>query len=242
MKYFKVLLLTLLMPLTLLSCKSEDPEVVYNDYTPVYRWMDRQIYFAYSNGTNATRNNEFQKQAVQDSLREIEKMTKLGENYFTFTEVDEALLQPVYTVGESETQYRTFILIWPDADYNNFVVNTLGGLVPDQNGVTIVNSAFKQKFYMIFKASCFTSGSECNSITSNGVRALVARQLGSLVGMPMIQDCSSPALAMSTMCSSVPSNDQWNDLMKGQWAASFDNSLETILNTPTYYNPITPSN
>ena len=242
MKMLKLLLLVLMIPTLLVSCKSEEDSgtVVYRDYVPVYRWMDRQIYFAFSSGNSPERNNEFQKASVQDALRDIELNSNLGENYFTFTEVDEAVLQPVYEAGQSETEYRSFILIWPDADFNDFVVNTLGGMVPDSNAVTVINSAYKKKFYIIIKSSCFTSGNTCNAITGTGLRGLVARQLGSLVGMPMIQDCSADP--GNTMCASIPTNDQWNDFNKLRFLNSFNNSLETILNNPTYYIPYTPAN
>lgn len=235
MAKLKLLLLTLMV--SLVSCQKEDPEVVYVPYAPLYRWMDREIYFAFSTG-NPNRNNEFQKTRVQDALREIENLSNLGENYFSFKEVDEAVLQPIIQPGQAETEYKSFILIWPDTDFNNFVVNTLGGEVPDNNAVAVINSAYKKKFYMIIKSSCFSSSAACNSITQNGLRALIARQMGLLVGMPILQDCSSDP--GNAMCASLPNDDQWNDLNKVRWSNSFNNSLEAILNNPNFYNEFIP--
>jgi len=231
--------LTVLLSLFFLSCAEDKERIVYKEYVPKYRWMDREIYFAFSSGTNPQKNNEFQKARVQDALKEIEKNSNLGEGFFSFKEVDEAILQPIYIPGQSINEYKTFILIWPDADFNNFVVNTLGGSVPDNNGITVVNSAYKRKFYMVIKSSCFVSSSDCNSITQNGLRALVARQLGSLVGMPIKKDCSLDP--ENTMCSPLPNNEQWNDFNKLRWSNSFNNSLETILNNPNFYDEYIPN-
>lgn len=238
MKMFFYILL--IFSLIMTSCTTEKEKIVYKEYVPEYRWMDRQIYFAFSSGTNSERNNEFQKAKVQDALKEIQEMSNLGKDYFSFQEVDEAVLQPIYTVGQSENEYKSFILIWPDTDFNNFVVNTLGGSVPDNNGIAVINSAFKRKFYMIIKSSCFTSSAACNSITQNGLRALIARQLGSLIGMPILQDCGTNP--ETTMCASLPNNEQWNDLNKLNWKNSFNNSLETILNNQNFYDEYVPSN
>ena len=241
----KYLLLALMACFTVAGCSKADPTVQYKEYTPTYRWMDRQIYFAYSSGTNPSRNNEFQKQKVQDALTEISKISNLGEGYFTFSEVDEAVLQPIYIPGQSSNEYKSFILIWPDADFNDFVVNTLGGSVPDNNAVTVINSAFKRKFYMIIKASCFVSADACNGITQDGLRGLVARQMGSLVGMPIKEDCTSitgdQSVISNTMCAPLPNNDQWNDSNKLRWANSFNNSLETILNNINFYDEHQPT-
>lgn len=228
----------------LAGCEQKPAEVIYKDHTPVYRWMDRKIYLAFSSGSNPERNNEFQKTRVKDALAEIETLSNLGsglsssEKYFTFEEVDEAVLQPIYIAGQSATEYKSFILIWPDADFNNFIVNTLGGSVPDNNAVTVVNAAYKRKFYIIIKASCFVSSAACNGITQNGLRALIARQMGSLVGMAIKQECT--ATPENTMCSPLPNNEQWNDSNKISWRNSFNNSLETILNNSNFYDEYVP--
>lgn len=221
------------------GCDKKEETTVYVPYAPIYRWMDRVIYFAYSTGTNPNRNNEFQKAKVQDALKEIQNLSNLGENYFSFQEVDEAILQPIYEANQSTSEYKSFILIWDDASFNDFVVNTLGGTVPDNNAVTVINSAYKRKFYMILKASCFTSSASCNNITQNGLRAIIARQIGSMVGMSMRTDCSSDP--ENAMCSSIPSDVQWNDFNKSRWINSFNNSLETILNNPNFYDEFFPN-
>jgi hypothetical protein len=228
----------LLITLALLSgCnKTSEDTVIYKDPVPVYRWMDREIYLAFSTGGNANRNNEFQKAKVQEAFNEIAKDSLfLGAGYFSFKEVDEAILQPIVEVGQSPNTYKSFVLIWPDLDFNNFVVNTLGGTVPDQNGVAIINASYKRKFYMILKASCFTSSAACNGISSQGLKGLIARQMGLLVAIPPQTTTQCNADPENVMCP-IPNNEQWNDSNKIRFLRSFDNQLEAILNNPNYYD------
>lgn len=235
--------LIFLLPIMILfstSCTQNTETVVYRDPVPVYRWMDRQIYLAYSSGTSPSKNNEFQKAQVQEAFNDIAKNSTLGENYFSFTEVDEAVLQPIVEVGKSANEYKSFVLIWPDADFNNFIVNSLGGSVPDQNAVVIINASFKRKFYMIIRSSCFVSSVTCNSITTQGLKALIARQMGFLVGMPPKTTAECNSDPENVMCA-LPNDEQWNDFNKLRWTNSFNNNLESILNNPNYYdeNPVT---
>lgn len=227
----------LLSILALFGCnQSAKDTVVYKDPTPVYRWMDREIYFAYSTGGSPNKNNEFQKVKVQDALKDIAKNSLfLGDGYFSFKEVDEAVLQPILEIGQSPNNYKSFVLIWPDADFNNFVVNSLGGIVPDQNGVAIINASYKRKFYMILKASCFTSSASCNGISTQGLQALIARQMGFLVGIPPQTTAQCNSDPENVMCA-IPNNEQWNDNNKIRFLRSMDNQLETILNNPNYYD------
>lgn len=221
--------------LAISGCGENTETVVYKDPVPVYRWMDRTIYFAFSTGGSPQKNNEFQKAKVQETLDEIASNSMLGSGYFSYTQVDEAILQPIIEQGQSANEYKSFILIWPDVDFNNFIVNTLGGSVPDQNGVVVINSSFKRKFYMIIKSSCFTSSAACNSISSQGLKALIARQLGFLVGIPpkTTSECNSDP--ENVMCP-LANNEQWNDANKIRFLNTFNNSLEAILNNPNYYD------
>lgn len=231
-----LLRLLLLSVLSLvLGCNQNTETVVYKDPVPVYRWMDRVIYFAYSTGGNPQKNNEFQKAKVQETLSEIAANSTLGSGYFSYQEVDEALLQPVIEQGQSSNEYKSFVLIWPDVDFNNFIVNTLGGAVPDQNGVVLINSSFKRKFYMIVKSSCFTSSAACNGISSQGLKALIARQMGFLVGIPPQTTTQCNSDPENVMCP-LANNEQWNDANKIRFLNTFNNSLEAILNNPNYYD------
>jgi hypothetical protein len=243
----KLLKLTLgiLFLVSLSACNKESETTVVTKYVgcskaleaqgDCIRWMDRNIYMAYSNGTD--RNNEFQKAKVKEALVEIQQNTILGENYFTFTEVDEGLLSPIIEPGLSPSSYKSFILIWPDAQFNAFVVNTLGGNVPDANAITVINSAYKRKFYMIFKASCFSTSPACNNLSTPGLRALVARQLGFLTGLPPVNCAADPE---NVMCASAPSDLQWGELNKQRWQSTENNILEVILNNPNYYDEYIP--
>lgn len=202
------------------------------------RWMDRTIYLAFSSSANPQRNNEFQKAKVRDALQEIEEGTLLGSGYFNFKEVDESLLQPVIEPGLSPTQYRSFILIWPDDVFNDYVVNTLGGNIPDPNAVTVINSAYKRKFFMILRASCFESQPACNSITTNGLNALIARQIGLLSGVSPVSCATDEG---NVMCTTFPSDEQWSETNRQRWFSTENNILEVILNNPNFYDEYVPN-
>lgn len=203
------------------------------------RWMDRKIYLAFSNAANPTRNNEFQKAKVKEALAEIEKNTILGTGYFQYQEVDESLLQPIVEPGLSPNQYKSFILVWPDDVFNNYVVNNLGGNVPDPNAITVINSAYKRKFFMILRASCFVSAASCNAITTPGLYALIARQMGLLTGISPVSCDTEPN---NVMCSALPNDLQWNEQNRQRWFSTENNILEVILNNPNFYDEYVPSN
>lgn len=218
-----------------LGCNQNTETIVYKDPVPVYRWMDRVIYLAFSTAGSPNKNNEFQKNTVKAALEELASQSMLGSGYFSFQTVDEALLNPIIEQGQSANEYKSFILIWPDTDFNNFMVNTLGGSVPDQNAVAIINASYKRKFYMIIKASCFTSSAACNGISTQGVKALIARQFGFLVGIPPKTTTECNLEPENVMCT-LPNNEQWNDFNKNRFLNTFNNSLEAILNNPNYYD------
>ena len=241
-------LLTLLSLTLLVGCAKDDGEdTVITKYVgcskalegqgDCIRWMDRTVYFAFSNANNPNRNNEFQKAKVREALEEIEELTLLGRNYFDFKEVDEGLLNPIIEPGLSPSQYKSFILIWPDSEFNDFVVNQLGGNIPDPNAITVINSAYKRKFFMIFRASCFVSAATCNAISTPGLNALVARQMGLLTGIAPLSCDDEPE---NVMCADIPSDVQWSEINKQKWASTEDNILEVILNNPNFYDEYVP--
>lgn len=215
------------------------------------RWMDRTIYLAYAAPGTNNRNSELQKQKVKEALCEIQNGTMLGGgpisecianpnvqgNYFNFVTVDESLLQPIIEPGLSPNQYRSFILIWPDNIFNDYVVNVLGGNTPDPNAITIINSAYKRKFFMIFRASCFESSAQCNNITTPGLYALIARQFGLLSGIAPV-NCDIDET--NVMCASYPTDAQWDEANKQRWMATENNILEVILNNPNFYDEYVP--
>lgn len=202
------------------------------------RWMDRKIYFAFGNNGSPLRNNEIQKGKVKEALAEIEKNTLLGQGYFQYTEVDESLLQPIIEPGLSPNQYRSFILIWPDDVFNSYVVNNLGGNVPDPNAITVINSAYKRKFFMILRASCFSTNPACNNISTNGLYALIARQIGLLSGIGPVNCDAEPN---NVMCASYPVDSQWSEQSRQRWYSTENNILEVILNNPNFYDEYVPS-
>ena len=228
---------TLMVGTLLAACAQSvtlPPNIV--NILPEYRWVDREIYFALPDGSSPERNNVFQKNRIKTALNELQMSTSLGEGYFSYNEVDEALLQPSLEATVSSSQFKSFILIWPDTVFNDFVAS-IGGIIPDPNAVTVINSAYKRKFFIIIKSSCFVTSSACGNISQNGLSALIARQFGYLVGMKN-KDCAF--YPQSVMCRD-PVDSQWGSAQKGLWFSAFNNVLESILNNSNYYSENTPS-
>jgi len=197
------------------------------------RFMDRKIYLSFSLGQDPSKNNEFQKITVREALRDIEESTNLGSGYFSFEEIDPTFIEPIIEQTVA-SEFRSFIQILPDGEFNEIAESF--GFIPDQNAITVINAANKRQFYMLLRASCFNSN---DTVCTNdgaatmgepGVKALIARQLGVLTGIPL--DCS---LNERTMCAEFPSDLQWSSAQKRYWSASFNNALETIGNNPSFY-------
>jgi hypothetical protein len=234
----RIITLLVLFTLSIVGCGKPTTTTVTT--SPDYRWMDRNIYFAYSQGgaANANRNNEFQKQKVKDALIDIANRSNLGSNYFNFINTDEARLTPILTATTSSSEFKSFILILPDADFSDYVVNQLGGTVPDPNAVTVLNSAYKRQFFMIIKASCFSSDVACNGITSaSGLRALVARQIGLMTGMPLKKDSAtcaslSPQLKTQTLCPCTYQTTTTNTVATLNGSVNAGSNIVTLSSAP----------
>lgn len=196
------------------------------------RWFERTLYFALS-GSDPERNNFFHKERVREGIREIEQLTSLGLDYFSFKEVDESIIDPTSNDFESK-DFKNFILIWPEAIFNSYVLNELGGGNPDSNAVAIINSANKRQFFIIFKSTCFSSSSSCNNIGVNGVKAMIARQLGFLIGMTSANCAINPTSVMCASNSAI-SDAQWGVNPKVIYSNNYNNILEQILNTEGFY-------
>lgn len=222
MRYFLFLLI-----LGSLGCSKESGTSTTTSTS--YRWVARTIYLAYPDSSDSSRNNYFQKESIKDAVKEITKNSMYGENYFAFEETDEANLTPI--AQQTSAELKNFILIWPDSVYNVYVSSTFGSVVPDTNAVTVINSANKKYFYMIFKASCFQTSASCNYISNVGLKALIARQLGFLNGLSSA-DCS--IYPGDVMCT-TPSDTQWSTQNSFKFYNALNNMLETILNTPGFY-------
>jgi hypothetical protein len=219
--------------LVLSSCKKNEADTATE---PSYRYMDRVIYFAVPNtGSSNDKNNVFQKETVKDSLKEIELMTGLGEGYFSFEEASQDAL-PISLndsyLDDASTQV-SFIQILPDTEFTA-LVNEINGDLPDPNAITVMNSSNKRKFFIVIKAGCFSSASSCGSVGVLGIRAIIARQLSLMTGMST-KDC---ALYPNEVMCSNPSDTQWGPNSKELWKSSFNNALEVIDNTPSFYDQL----
>lgn len=218
-------LLVIAVALLLVSCKKNTNDTTASVDT---RWMDRTIYLADPNVNDPFRNNFFQKEKVKEAITDISTGSSLGSNYFTFSQVPESNLEPI-TKTQDGTDFKSFVLIWPDDVFNAYVENSLGNDVPDQNALTIVNAANKKQFFIIVRASCTQVSATCGNITDKGFKALIARQFGLLVGLRT--DCSNP---QNVMCA-TPSDLQWSDTNQFNYFNAVNNQLESILQTPGFY-------
>lgn len=173
------------------------------------RWIDRNLYFANQDPFNSSNNNEFHKQKIQSVLKEFERRTKIGEDYFRIKTVSSSLLLPKQPIGLNEDEYKSFILVWDDTIFDKYIIDNYGSLdnIVDKNALTIINSDFKRKYLIILRASCFQNSEKCDSITDKGLNALILRQLALILRMST-KDCSSQPNAI--MCVE-PSDIQYED-------------------------------
>ena len=203
---------------------------------PSYRWMDRAIYFAHADPTDVNRNNTFQKQEIQESIIELEKSTSLGENYFSFAETDESSFNTSLDQNAVSSKQLSFILVWPDSVFNSYLAQTVNGITPDPNAIAVINDSNKREFFIIIRASCIASATvvnaNCSGLGADGLKGLVQRQFGLLVGLA-VKNCTT--YPNDIMCASSPSNSQYGSDSRLRFSAAFNNVLETILNTTGYY-------
>lgn len=249
----KNFILTIFLTLSLVSCGTQEEEDTGTTYVvcsvadmnagKCLRYMERNIYFAYASGTDSDKNSVFQKEIIQEVLTEVAENTDLGTGYFNFIEVDETFIVPLTESTSSGSAFKSFIQVWPDAEFNSFAEQW--NYVPDQNAITVVNGANKRQFYIIVRASCFeTNDLACTrdpSVTmgSSGVKGLIARQLAQLVGAPFSCDSGDD----NTMCSDAPSENQWLSAEKEKFFSMFDSQLELIrLNPDVFEDLSTESN
>lgn len=249
--FLKILLVTFLLLLSACSQNSDDSEddtvndiKNTNDPLTCIRWIDRDLYFAKQDPFISNRNNEFHKTQVQEIISTIEKNTSLGEGYFRVKTVSPEVLDPLRTSSLPKDEIRSFILIWEDSRFEEFITSKLGGFgnVPDRNAITIVNPNYQRKFYMIIRASCFEASERCSasdndSIAYEGVSALIARQLGFLFRLPN-KDCVDNR--DDVMCPQ-PSDDQWTEDNREEFYSSLSNQMTVIDNNPNYYGDVSSS-
>jgi hypothetical protein len=229
---------------SLFSCaqnKEEDSKTIYvvcsiedQNAGKCLRYMERDVYLALP-GSDPNKNNIFQKSVIEEFLTEFACETDLGCGYFKTYDIDETFITPLSEATTSSNNFRSFIQIYPDIDFNELA--SQWGYNPDQNAIIVVNQANKRQFYMILRASCFnTNDFRCtsdNSVTMGvtGVKGLLARSFAALVGAPY--DCSQGN--NSTMCPQFPSEDQWINPEKSKQIALFNSQLEIIRLNPNVY-------
>jgi hypothetical protein len=207
-------------------------------------WFDRTVYLSNPSGSDPDRNNVFYVSNVRTALNYIAANTSLGANYFNFVTVDEGQLSPVTSYStQIDADFKSFILVWPHSVFADFALNTIQAELPDPYAITVMNAANKRQFYIILDAACFNG--QLNSdglpvcgqgalVGTYGQYALIARQLGRIVGIQLGCD-SSPLYNLNLMCPYVPSNSQWLSTSLTPWLTGFSNNLDLIRSISGYY-------
>jgi hypothetical protein len=201
----------------------------------VLRWMDRKIYFA-TPGGDPTENTELQKNRLREYIEEFEVLSGLGENYFSFDNFDQSLLNPlIFDENREEKDVKSFILFWNDARFDQFALERFNNNLPDPNAITVTNQEFNRKFYIILRASCFGAVGKCR-LNGNGARALIARQLGFLVDL---SEAPCESIPRNIMCTAnVAETEQWEDANIQNFLSVFNNRLDVIKLNPNYYGDL----
>jgi hypothetical protein len=246
------LLFILMLSLTFSCSKTEEkktePRKIINTNDLIVeclRWIERDIYFAQPDPFNTSRNNDFHKSIVKDALKNLEKNTLIGEDYFRIREVNQDLLDPIIPVNTPKNQIKSFILIWPDSQFDAFVEQYRPGgatlvNLPDKNAITVTNVKYQRKFYIILRASCFEGGTRCkgsdnNGIGLNGLSALISRQIAFLLRMSPV-NCSSSTSARRNILCTNPSDLQWGTTEQEQLYTAMDGQLTTIENNINFFD------
>ena len=203
------------------------------------RYMDRTVYFA--NFKTVGRNDPFAIDAVKTALDQISRESDFGAGYFQFANADESLLQPL-TERTDGVEFRSFIQIWSDEDFNN-LARDINSYIADPNVILALNQANRREFWMVLRGSCFesnqiscTNDSENSFTSESGLRALIARSLGRLAGMSIV-DCLE--FSDDVLCAEYPNDDQWIIGKRNNFYAGLKNSLELIDNNPDFYKVFT---
>jgi hypothetical protein len=197
------------------------------------KWIDKNFYMACfsqdssQGGDSFTRagfnNIVFDMNLIAQTMNEIATDTLLGSSYISGDiNYHQARCQPDQLSGgsipiilertDSDSVSVSSIRVWDDATFNTFVNNNELAL-PDPNALLLINQAKKDRFTLIFRGSCFGTNQEfCDGgnggISVAGTKALVARQLGLMVGLPL-KDCTLEP--DHVMCPDLPSDWQWKD-------------------------------
>lgn len=221
----KFLLLIFLCLAISCSKKSDDDDdnekrvlIDVNQQLECLRWVERDLYFGISDANVITRNNDFHKQRVKDTLRFVEKFSNFGQNYFRIREKNAEILNPEKPQGLKKNEYESFVQIWEDTKFEDYYTKVSPGWRTnpntDKNAIAVVNLSYRRKFYIILRASCFEASTRCTNsdgepISDLGVSALVARQLGRLLNLPFPDTCTPKSDGSISIMCPVPNDKQW---------------------------------
>lgn len=208
------------------SCSSEkDKEEVVPDPAvkeESWRYFDREIYFP--TGVSVSPEMAAAQELVTNALKDLEKSTDLGIDYFIFKAEEDSILQPV----TSETSYqgrvwRSFFQIWQDGIFNELTSGKIG-TAPDQDVVVALNEKNPREYFVVARLSCFVAGQTCGLATQGQAKALVWRAYGYLIGMRY------SGAAFSDILKAGVSKSQETEEARKKFISEFNNQLERTRN------------
>lgn len=240
-RYFYILVCFLIV-----SCgppkEEEEGKVVFSACTKgmesdnlCTRFMDRDIHFAFP---TTGKNNSFDVQTVKEALVEISSNTFFGSNYFRFSTVDESVLQTPEGIEDSKSDFKSYIQIWNDADFNQLYSDT--GPHADPNAILFVNFANKKKFSIVLRASCFnvndfncTNDVDSDFTPNKGLYGLVGRTIMRMFAVSTKNCVNFPN---DVMCADFPSDTQWNNFNRDVFYNDMKNAQSAVANDPNFYD------
>lgn len=187
-----------------------------------WRYFDRELYLA--TGSSVSPEVGVAQLLIEEALKEIEKNTDLGIDYFIIKYEEESLLQPVANqtsgVGRS---WKSFINLYSDEVFNSFLTEAIGESL-DTDIITAVNKNNSKEYFIMTRLDCFTSSENCNKPNQTQSKAFIYRSIGYLLGL-RYGDNSYSAIMRPGVSKDQESEDEFK-----KYCNEINNKLENIRN------------
>lgn len=159
------------------SSSSTDPTPPPADVD--WNYFDRQVYLP--SGISVTPESSAAQEQVKLALRELEIETDLGTDFFIIANQEDSLLQPVAAAQTlTGREWLSFIQIWSDDVFNDYVASEIG-VLPDPDMIVAENELNQEEYFMIFRESCFLAGETCQFASQQQAKSMVWRGFGYLM-------------------------------------------------------------
>jgi hypothetical protein len=201
---------------------SSDPSDETPEDTVHWRYFDREIYLP--TGISVKPEMAAAHEIVRKALSSLEESTDLGKDFFIFKADEDSILQPVTTpTAYQGRNWRSFIQVWDEAAFNEFVSEKVGVAI-DQDTVVAQNEKNTRQYFIVLRLACFVASDACSFATQAQAISLVWRSYGYLIGL-RFGDSAASAVMRAGM-----SPEQESEAERGKFFAEFDNMLEKIKN------------